>query len=521
MELIKKMLARDYQIEAVEATRLALAKHKKVLIVAPTASGKSMMIALISRFAKEKGNRVLVLCHQSEILCQNEETLNKIAPEVKTGIFCASAGRKDTQGDVIFASRDSIAGNETKLGKFKLILIDEAHLVPKKKSTRYQKIFSAIECEYYVGLSATPFRLDSGNIWGEGQFFETISYNISLDFLTDRGYLCPTSFPRLKSLVDLSTVKISRVTKDYDEKDLARVTATEDVVAKSIETWESYASNRKVSLFFTCSIAHAAMVTSQLKARGYSVGYIDGSTKEKDRSELFDDAKAGKYRALVNVGVLTTGVDIPVIDCVVMLRATKSASLFVQCVGRGLRTAPDKKDLLIIDCAGNFDRFGSLSEPVLYSPKQINNHKTKPTGSLAPNAPTKICPSCRSKQHAGKKVCGFCGHVFINHSDRAFDGQLLSEGVFAVENYSVRYSETQAGEKCVVVRWDLKGLNKVINEWVLFTRPFAREKYRQLKEKEITEVKVTKLNEAYPRVKYLKFETKKAEAVGGVTFVGW
>lgn len=460
-------MLRPYQDDACDEAAKQIAKgHHKPLVISPTSSGKSFMIAGICQRAVAKGNRVLVLCHQGEILEQNEEKLNLIDLGIKTGIYCASTGRRDTGGDVIFASRDSLGRRLDSLGTFSLVVVDEAHLVSTNEKTRYQKIFKAVQAKYIVGFTGTPWRLDNGQIWGHKGFFDTVAYNISLDFLISQGFIVPYEFATDNQIINTDGVRI-KSTGDFDEQELSDVSSTEEVVKACIDKWEEIASERKTSIFFCCSLAHAEVVTEELRERlgTDNVGYIDGKTNKKDRKELFRLAKEGYYRALVNVGVLTTGVDCPIIDCVVMLRATKSAALWVQAIGRGLRVYPGKENLLILDLTDNLDRFQSLSAPLAPEGSEPREEK----GLIKSDGPKKYCPECQFEMAPAKTVCPYCGHIFISHGVR-LAGIKDEKGWFQVDNYSWQYDLTKNGDTCVVVSFKLKDIRTHVKQWLMFKR---------------------------------------------------
>ncbi len=510
------MELRPYQLEAIERTARLLNQTYRPLIVAPTSSGKSVIQAGICARAAAKGHRVLALCHQGEILDQNERTINELAPAVKTAVYCAGQGRKETDGQVFFASRDSLGNNPSALGEFTLVIVDEAHLISMKKDTRYHKIFSAVQAKWIVGLTGTPWRLDGGQIWGKNAFFERISYNISLDFLVGQGFIVPYTFPKIQSLVDTTKLKISKLTGDYDEEDLSKASTSEEIVSDAVAIWKMYAAERKCSIFFCCSIAHAKLVAQTLRSvTDDQIAYVDGTTTDDVRDLIFERARKGLYRAIVNVGVLTTGVDIKPIDCVVMLRATRSASLFVQCCGRGLRTNPGKENLLIIDLAGNFERFGSLSTPLLepVTAKVEDEEKEKLSVGFDLEKNGKECPQCSYRSHPATKVCPYCKHIFITHGVNPFAGQKQTQGEHEVELYDWHYSNTKAGEKCVIATWKLKGSRKKLKEWLLYERQtghgrLAQAKLSLLLSKRITRVIVSDLAEKFPNIRYTGFSNE-------------
>lgn len=438
------LVLRDYQQRAIESVLLAFRSGKKhVLLTAATGSGKSCLLAEIAKRRVALGQRTLILCHRSEILRQNEVTL-RAHGVVDVGVYCAKAdGRKERNNTVILASPQSLGRAPKECGKFSFVIVDESHLLPpdihtphkdpleKDRRSQYAKIFSAVENKWLLGLTGSPYRIDSSVIYGKGKQFEIQADVISTAELQERGFLAQHILPRAPALADASGVKINRATNDFDTEELTKLFGSERVVAKAVNQWWASAADRRCSLFFCCSLVHAEMVRAAVaKYTGENrVAVINGKTETRTRKKMIEDARAGKYKALINVDVLTTGTDIPVIDCVVFLRATKSTSLWIQAVGRGLRLCEGKTNALILDYAGNWERFAGIDDPLVV---QANASVRNTGASYAfikdelerlgieeedkPQGVTKDCPECEFKQPVGVKECRKCGHVFISHS---------------------------------------------------------------------------------------------------------
>ena len=417
------MKPRDYQaascLDTISTMKTGVTRP---LIIAPTASGKSIIIAELTRQCTENNKRrVLVLCHQGHLLAQNEEKINALAPAIDTGIFCAGQGRKDRLQQVILASRDSLANDPLACGRFDLIICDEAHMIPAtgmaKDTTNYGKIFVGLGCKFIIGLTGTPWRA-SGVIFGKKKFFQKVSYNIGMRYLIDEGYLSDYYLPPEKIVeIDASTLDVSRSTGDFKTADLDKISTSEEVVGNCIDHWERLASDRRCSIFFACSVKHAKMITRMIgeKIGPENVFYVDGTTKRDEREEAFERIKAGHYKCIVNIGVLTTGFDAPIIDCVVWMRATASASLFVQIGGRGLRTFEGKKDCLMLDMAGNFERFASIETPIADESKNSETEKKM----------FKECFLCGHKNHPLAKECEKC-HARIPEGEKKKTMQAMS-----------------------------------------------------------------------------------------------
>jgi len=502
---------RPYQTRVVDAIANALAKHSRVLAVAPTGAGKSLIIAMLVKRYLEKHptHRVLCLVHTSEILSQNEGKLHEFGIS-KTGIYCAGLGRKEASAQVVLASRDSLGRNPGVCGYFHMCIVDEAHALSDVEDSMYQRIFEAISPLYSCGLTATPWRSDNGLIYGKNKFWKVLADRIGMEEIRDAGFLVPYVLPpRIPTLIDTSNVKVTA--GEFNNRQLSAVSMTDEVVAACLNEWWIHASERTTSLFFCCSRAHAAVVVRQLSRYTGSVAYLDGTTSAKDREALLAATKRGAYKAVVNVGTLTTGVDLPVVDCIVLLRATQSVSLFAQMVGRGLRLHPNKTECLVIDTAGNFDRFGPLESPRPPKAKGTEGNADAVAALLAQEgvemipgeAPQKTCPACEEKTAAATTVCEYCGHVFFNHADSAItDGDLAASGILRLAAVFSNEAVTKKGVPCLVVEYRTE-CGQDFKEWLFhktpgFTKWQAEQKLAALA-RGATHIRVDSTRE-YPRV---------------------
>lgn len=501
------IIPRDYQVESVDETSKAIASGiKRPLMLLPTASGKSVIIALmVSRALKKNPDmRILILCHQGHLLAQNEEKIKSINPRIWTGIYCAGQGRKDRVQDVILASRDSLANYPMICGNFDMIICDEAHMIAvnahedhSSRPTQYAKIFKAQKAldKIVIGLTGTGWRMNRGVIWGDGKFFEKVSYNVPMRRLISEGFLCPYVFPKRDvKVIDASKLDVSS-TGDYRTSDLEDVSMPEEIIKKCLDIWQEEAQDRKVSIFFTCSRAHGETVADSLAQRiGCEyVCYIDGEMGKSDRDECFRKIKLGHYKAIVNIGVLTTGFDAPIIDCVCWLRATQSVSLFVQMGGRGLRTHEGKKDCLMLDMAGNFERFNSLEEPFGDNGKKgvkINGESEGEGKAPGGVIPTKKCPRCLLENAVAATTCSSCGCLFINHNDKAHKKSSIE--FYDIDSHVlIEHVQTKSGKPCHKVYYyvrDGSGVKELKTPQVLlydmkkWPGPDHRKLYKKLKE---------------------------------------
>ena len=513
-----KIESRDYQIESVVKTGEALGQGiKRPLIVAPTASGKSIIIAemVVKALQKAPGLRILIIVHQGHLLIQNEQKILAMRPDTQTGVFCANEGRKEWYAQIVLASRDSLGRNPGVCGKFSLCIVDEAHVVDlgtEKKPTQYGKIFGAQDDPMVIGLTGTPWRLGNGLIYGEGKFFQKKSYDIKMSLLIERGYLCDYIFPDhdVKE-IDASQLQVQS-TGDYSSSDLNKISTPEGIVEKCIDNWEKHASDRRCTIFFCCSKEHGKLVAKSLRDRigEEAVVYVDGDLNKKNRKQKLAEIVEGKYRCIVNIGVLTTGFDAPIIDCVAWLRATDSVSLFVQMGGRGLRTYPGKENCLMLDMAGNFEKFASLENP--YVPEKKNK---KIEGEIKKiqrqGAAQKECPSCLSLVPSAASICDTCGHIFFNHETGYYS---LVPVIYEVQRFTIETRSTKRGDEAKVVKY-WTNLYHYFQQWLMIERADTKygrkglKLYRQLNSGQFVpkKIKVTnKKDSNFPNVEVVEFK---------------
>ncbi len=185
------------------------------------------------------------------------------------------------------------------------------------------------------------------------------------------------------------------------EKQLNKKFNTEQVTEIALDETIKVGKNYKKWLIFAISIEHAEAIRDYLNDAGINTGIVHSKMVE-DRNEMLERFRTPFYRAMVNVNVLTTGLDIPNIDLIVMLRPTQSPVIYAQSVGRGLRVAEGKDHCLVLDFAGNVARHGPVDDI------HIRQKGEKRAGEPV----TKECPACMAICHPITKICDACGHVF-------------------------------------------------------------------------------------------------------------
>ncbi len=389
-------------------------------------TGKSIVIAkIVSDAVKNWNGRVLILAHVKELLEQNAGKIRALCPELKIGIFSAGLKSRDTSEQVIVAGIQSVYNKACDLGAFDLVLIDEAHLLPPPSSKAedgegmyrsFMKDMAVINPHVrLIGLTATPYRLKGGLICQPENLLNEICYEVGLKEMIQQGYLSPlvSRAGRAEAKLDGLHVRGGEFIND----EVASAMDTDELVSSACREIVDLTRDRKAVLIFTSSVDHCKHVAEKITAlSGMGCAMVTGETSSGERAEIISRFK-GEYvsadlfgtpkpplKFLCNVNVLTTGFDSPNTDCVVLLRPTNSAGLYVQMVGRGTRLSPatGKQNCLVLDYGGNVLRHG---------PVDMINIK-EPGAGKGGDAPAKKCPKCLALIHAGYAKCPECGYEF-------------------------------------------------------------------------------------------------------------
>ena len=407
-----RLRLRDYQEACVAAHFDWFARNKKgnPLFVVPTGGGKSLIIAeFIRRTLKAwPSTRILVLTHVKELIEQNHaEFVDHWGGDLfncPAGIYSAGLKRRDVHDRVLFAGIQSIYNKADKLGRFDLVLVDECHLVPKKGMGRYLTYFESLHkinpAVRVCGYTATHYRLDGGYLHkGDGCMFHDVAYTVPVELLIERGYLVNLTAKKPKTFINTAGVKSGHGDFKVGELEERAIEGdnVKEAIAEAVEIGR--AQKRKHWLIFAIGIKHAGEVAEQLKVHGIESRSVFGNTKADERAEIVDSFKSGELPALINVGVLTTGFNAPRCDMLIVMRPTQSAALYVQIMGRGMRTFPGKKDCLVLDYGENVERHGPINA---VRPRKESSGDAPP--------PMKICPECDAILLLGTKACSQCGY---------------------------------------------------------------------------------------------------------------
>jgi len=362
---------RDYQQKAVDhgLDFFRASSKEKPLLVLPTGSGKSIIIAYIAKELKEE---VLILQPSKELLEQNYkkyDDFSKTDPDLdRASVYSASVGVKE-KGQITFAMIGSIYKKPELFKDIKYIIIDEAHFVPPKKDSMYVQFLSQLNAKV-IGLTATPYRLKTYNDpfnYGKKfskinlltreipKFFNRFLYIVQTSELSQ--YLSPINYIEMQ--FDGSFLEFNSTGAEYSDDSLKEAIKRNKIIEKIPNILkQAYEKQQKSCLVFVRTVEEAR----NLAAITPFSDYVHALTDKEDRSRIIAGFKNGSIKTVFNVSVLTTGFDYPGLDTIILARPTMSLGLYQQMVGRGSRKADGKEKCSVVDMCGNLKKFGRIED---------------------------------------------------------------------------------------------------------------------------------------------------------------
>lgn len=488
------MILRPYQETAFNIIWQTLQTEYNVLLEAACGAGKTILFAKIAQrlLAENPSFRVLFLMDREILVRQTEEKLKAVAPELTLdiGIVCASASKIRTEDRrVTIASRQSLVNGLLNFIAPQLTVVDECHMmaVPKKdEQDQFGKIISALR-NYnpnmrMLGVTATPYRLNDGYIYGKrnapklNPYFDDVHYRIKVAELLELGFLAPllgkTVTPQS---FEQRLESIGLVGGEYNAGQTAALMSETMYVDGVINAYKDHAINRKKAIVFCVTIEHAKKVTQAFNDASILALELHSELDNLDSYTAWNEIKKvdNSIKVFVSVAMLTTGLDVVDVDCIIMARPTKSTALYKQILGRGMRTAPGKTDCLVLDLVGNNHRFGTDLDKLIVEYKRGfgKGESKKPT--------EKECLQCGAILHPAVRICPECGFSFMaEFSGETPELQDVEYGVLPPKEYQVSslFSCVHKSKKTgfnilrIMINLDNGDMTKslTVNQWVCF-----------------------------------------------------
>ena len=409
------MLLRPRQKTFVERSVRALEAHSNTLGVAPTGSGKTLMLSgAVGRMLADNDAKACVLAHRDELTAQNVAKFARINPDLSTSIVNAKA--KSWRGRTTFAMVPTLAreANLKAMPALDLVVVDEAH---HTAADSYRRVIDRARernpnARIY-GVTATPNR---GDRKGLRAVFSNVADQIMLGELIGSGHLVPPRTFVIDVGAQAALKKVRKTAADFDMAEVAAIMNTAPITEAVVHHWRDKAGERQ-TVVFCSTVDHAHNVKDAFAAAGVSTGMVWGEMPEHERRRVLATYRRGDIQVMVNIAVLTEGWDHPPTSCVVLLRPSSYKSTMIQMVGRGLRIVDPaefpgvvKTDCIVLDFGTSSLLHGCLEQDIDLDGQPRDGE-----------APTKECPECAAIVPLAVLECPLCGYQWPWESE-AGDG---------------------------------------------------------------------------------------------------
>ncbi|MFO1163033.1 MAG: DEAD/DEAH box helicase [Reyranellaceae bacterium] len=399
---------RPYQHAVIQQVSAEIeAGRRRILLVAPTGSGKTVIGARLAGEACARGQRVVFLVHRRELVQQTSQKLHSIARDhgIIAAGFPTRPGEPVQVASIATVHARAVRTASIGLPPADLVIVDEAHHATART---WRRLLDSWPGAIVVGLTATPCRADGRGLGGA---FETMVCCPSIAELIEGGWLVPTRV-YAPTRPDLAGVALRG--GDYDEGELAARMDRPGLVGDVVTHWHRLAERRR-TIVFASSVGHSLHLRDELGRADVMAAHVDGQTPAAERDAILAGLAGGSIEVVTNCGVLQEGVDIPAVECIVLARPTRSLALYRQTVGRGLRPAAGKDHCLVIDHAGATHEHGFVEDPITWS--LAADSRALPAVQLARASPgarvLADCPECSAVRWQGRpcRACGWRPHA--------------------------------------------------------------------------------------------------------------
>ena len=316
-----------------------------------TGGGKTVIFSFITKHSVQKGNRVMIIAHRSEILGQISRTLKTVG--VDHGMI-QSGVRSDPSKMVHVASVQTLVNRFDDLPAPDFIVLDEAH---HAAAGTWVKVFARYHQARYLGVTATPERLDGR---GLNEFFDRLVLGPSVQWLIDNKFLARPRYFAPQVTPDLSAVR--KMAGDFSKAESEAIMDKPSITGDAVAHYKRHLYPR-TAVAFCVSLAHAEHVAECFRSSGVPAAVIDGKLSDDERTKRVTDLASGQIKVLVSCELISEGFDLPSTGGAILLRPTASLSMCLQQIGRALRPKADGSEAVILDHVGNVLRHGLAEEP--------------------------------------------------------------------------------------------------------------------------------------------------------------
>ena len=388
---------RPYQAKIVADIRDAFKTHRRVLLVSPTGSGKTIMFSYLAQAVQAKDKRVYILVHRDELVEQVSATLKAFG--VEHGFI--AAGRPVSTHHVLVCSVFTLANRVQDYKAPDLLIIDEAHHATH--GSTWARVLGYWANAYRLGVTATPIRLDGRDLTGQ---FDVLVEGPAVGELIGHGDLC--AYRMYTPPVVLGQLRMRM--GDFVRSDASAAMDKPTITGDAVSHYTRLASGKR-ALVFCVSLEHAEHTAEAFRAAGYNAQRIDGKMDRNARRALVNKFSHGAVQVMTSCDLVSEGFDLPAIEVAILLRPTASLGLYLQQVGRSLRVFPGKEYALILDHAGNAGRHGLPDDEREWSLGEDRSKKSKSKGTK-PVFAVRTCKVCYAASRPRTLVCPHCNTEF-------------------------------------------------------------------------------------------------------------
>lgn len=378
--MIQIIQLRPYQTELINSIKSELRKGKRsVCAVLGCGGGKSVIQGIIAKGATDKHNRVLFLVHRQELCSQITNTFTACGVNFD---YCS------------VSMVQTVSRRLAKAPKPALIITDEAH---HALSDTYKRIYNYFPEALRLGFTATPCRMNEG---GLGEVFDSLVTSVSTTWLIENNFLSPYRYYSVKLA---NTDGVHTRQGDYDKNEIAELMEKSVIYGETVSNYLKIADGTK-TIVYCASIEASKKTAEQFQSVGITAAHLDGNTPKTEREQTMQDFRNDKIQVLCNVDLFGEGLDVPDCECVILLRPTKSLTLYIQQSMRSMRYKRGKT-AIIIDHVGNVFRHGFPDDEREWS---LSSKKRKEKNTVL----VKECPNCFHVMRNTCTECPECGYVF-------------------------------------------------------------------------------------------------------------
>ncbi|KXV35718.1 restriction endonuclease subunit R [Gluconobacter thailandicus] len=375
---------------------------RAVLLVAPTGAGKTVMFSYMAETYLSRRKRVLIVAHRKELIKQASDKLK--AAGIPHGIIAPWAEQVPELVQV--GSVQTLRGRLGKLPRFDLIVIDEAH---HSVAGDWARLLASQPQAFVCGVTASPERMDGKSLGvNDGGVYETMVLGPTIAELIALGFLTPSKVyaPSIPDMIGIRTKK-----GDFDTTQLSKLMGKPECIANVIAHYRKHADGLP-TICFCPSVEVAEEYASAFREAGYRSVAAHGDMEPDERTAALAGLETGAVQVVTACDLISEGVDVPCVACVILCRPTKSLGLHIQQIGRGLRPMEGKTWLIVLDFAGNTLRFGLPDTEYEWSLDALPRNKkerAEPQGWRC---------DCGAVNAARTRECDTCGEIRIIQDNR-------------------------------------------------------------------------------------------------------